>query len=215
MKTFRLTEFPDSYVSAVSSTIDLFGKGDLIIGPTETAYGLLADAMNSEAIEKLFAVKNRTFDKPCSIFIKSAEELSIYAYVSNTAALQAINSLWPGPVTFILKSRVDHWQGVVSKDKKIGFRCSSHPFIKTLINTVNVPLTATSANLSGEEVDSVEDIEKSLGEFVEYMVIDPELDFACRPSTVVDLSDGKLDIVREGKIGGEIIRKQFENVKID
>lgn len=213
MRTIRLTEFPDSLVSAVSAAHDSIENGDLIIGPTETAYGLIAGAMNSSAVNKLYAVKNRPLDKPCSIFVKSVNDLSCYAAIKSDSLLKAIDQIWPGPVTFILNSRVDHWPGVVSKDKKIGFRCSSHPFIKTLIETIDYPLTATSANLSGEEVKSVEDIAKSLGESVDLMVVDPELDFNGKLSTVVDLSEGMIEILREGKIANDLIRGHFINVK--
>jgi len=213
VETLTLTEFPDSISNIVQKAFDLLSQGKVIIAPTETTYGLLADATNVEAVHEIYRLKKRTSLKTMAIFVKSSEELSSFAYVRNEQLNQAICELWPGPVTFILKAKVDHWDGILSEKKTIGFRCSNHQFIKLLADVYGKPLTATSANISGQNINSEDELLSTFEDKIDLCVFDPLLNFDSKTSTVVDLSQDKIEILREGKIPNSKIEETFNNVK--
>jgi L-threonylcarbamoyladenylate synthase len=211
VKIITIASDPASIGTAVKNAIQLINEGETVIVPTETAYGLAVDASNAEALSRLFELKRRGKDKPSAIFIRSPEEISRYVHIDNPAVLAAVGKLWPGPVTFVMKARTADWPGIVSSGK-IGLRCSSHPFIRKLTDSCDSPLTATSANLSGEMVDSVDNLKKFFGDQIKLFILDPELNLDSPPSTVVEISDDRINILREGKIKTETIRKIFNDV---
>lgn len=212
MKTITLAPESKSLETAVQSTINLIKDGEAVIVPTETAYGLAVDASNNEALKRLFELKQRDAGKPSAIFVNSAAQVGRYARIENPHVSDAMAQLWPGPVTFVMKAVNPNWPGIVSSSGKIGLRCSSHPFIRELISNCNHPLTATSANISGEKTDSVEDLINFFGDNIKLFIIDPDLNLECPPSTVVEITEDGINILREGKINTDSIRKLFKDV---
>jgi L-threonylcarbamoyladenylate synthase len=211
VKIITIASDPDSIGAAVKNAIHLINEGETVIVPTETAYGLAVDASNAEALSRLFELKRRGKDKPSAIFVRSPEQISRYAQIDSPAVLATIHKLWPGPVTFVMKARTADWPGIVSSGK-IGLRCSSHPFIRKLTESCHSPLTATSANVSGEMVNSVDNLKKIFGDHIKLFILDPDLNLESPPSTVVEISDNRINILREGKINTETIRKIFNDV---
>ncbi len=212
MKIITIAGDPDSINIAIKTALQLIGTGEAVIVPTETAYGLVADASNAIAISRLFELKQRGRDKPSAIFVRSPEEITCYADIDSPAVLAAISRLWPGPVTFVMKARRADWPGIVSSGK-IGLRCSSHPLIRKLTASCDSPLTATSANISGQKANSADDLKKFLGDHIKLFILDPDLNLDSPPSTVVEISDSRINILREGKINTKTIRKIFSDVK--
>jgi L-threonylcarbamoyladenylate synthase len=211
MKLIELDLEKQRYTQAVDEAGDLLKQGKAVIIPTETAYGLAVDAVNQEAVKRLFEIKQRPEDKPVSVFVRSVAELEKHAVINSDSVKKAIARLWPGPVTFVLKAKANSWPGIISADGKIAFRCSNHDFVNRLIHTCQNPLTATSANLSGKQASSLEQIKQSFSDSVELFIVDPLLKFGNLPSTVVDLADGSPKIKREGMTAKSAIMEIFED----
>lgn len=209
MYKITLDSSPETMKKAVDVSINTLKEGGIIIAPTETAYGLLADAYEREAINRLFEIKQRSMEKPTAVFVESADSLKDYGTELRDNQLDGIKHFWPGPVTFVLKSSIDNWPGVLSGDGKIGFRCSSHPFIKSLVEMFKNPISATSANISGKVPGSISDIESNFSKIIELFIIDPVLNFDNLASTVVELIDDDIKILREGAVDSETIRGTF------
>jgi len=204
----------------VDQALDQLKAGRSIIAPTETAYGLLANASDENAVRKMFELKQRSLDKTTAIFIKSYKELTKYAVILDQKIIEGIKRFWPGPVTFVLKAKKTNWPGVVSEDGLIGFRCSSHPFIIALMKKAPFPITATSANISGQTIKSFKELKSVFSKEIELFVSDESIKFDTIPSTVVAIGD-KIDrvaILRKGTVEPDLIRKKLimsdENKKI-
>jgi protein arginine phosphatase len=200
-----------TFAELVNHALDLLKAGHTIVAPTETAYGLLANAEDEKAVRNLFELKKRSLDKTTAIFIKSHNELSKYTEINDPKIISGIKRLWPGPVTFVLKAKNKNWPGIVSSDGLIGFRCSSHPFIIELMKKAPFPITATSANITGQTINSFDDLKSVFSKEIKLFILDESLNFNTMPSTVVAIGD-KIDrtvILRKGTVETEIIRKKL------
>lgn len=172
-------------------------NGELVVAPTETRYGLLARADRQEYVEKLYGLKQRDLRQATALFVRDlfdAEKLGRLTF----AAEALYEKFLPGPLTLILQA-VPDWPPPRVVDGKIGLRCSSAATIRGLIERLPMPLTATSANISGEsDVESVEALAAVFGDGVSlYLDAGPLVGAV---STVVDCSVDPVRILREGAI---------------
>ncbi|MFQ5453684.1 MAG: L-threonylcarbamoyladenylate synthase [Candidatus Zixiibacteriota bacterium] len=172
-------------------------KGELIIAPTETRYGLLVRADSIESLTQLYEIKKRQMSLPTAIFVNSLSEIADYG-VMNQAATKFAKEFLPGPLTLVLKAVKDFDEPLVI-DNKIGIRWSSAPFIEMLLKEIEFPITATSANLSGDkECESIEEIcriwKGKIGLYVDSGSLNKTT------STVIDLSLSAPKVLREGAI---------------
>ncbi len=160
------------------------------------------NATSEDAINKVFEVKGRAFDKPVSGAVGSLEQAEKYFEFSELAYKVAKRFL-PGPLTIILNSKV--LPKLLSPTRKFSFRIPDNKIALGILGEVDFPLTATSANVSGgaEPIDADTAV-KQIGEKVD-LVIDAGRCKYGRPSTVVDLSGGKLVMVREGAISRDML----------
>lgn len=125
--------------------------GEVVAIPTETVYGLAVDALNHEAIQKLYQIKNRNFLKPTSIAIKNPKDITIWAQCTTHDALKLVKKFWPGPLTLILPSNQKTPKGINLINDSIGVRCTCSPTVKKIITMLGNPICLTSANLSGNK----------------------------------------------------------------
>lgn len=171
--------------------------GGLVVYPTETLYGLGANIMDIGAIQRVFEVKGRLADKPISIAFRDVAHAERYAQFTPMARRLAELFL-PGPLTMILPANIN--LGEMFGGEKIAVRISNHKVVQSILNKVKFPITATSANISGK-ADPVcaQDSMDQIGDKVD-IVLDSGNCEHRMPSTVVDLSEGKLVVVREGVI---------------
>jgi L-threonylcarbamoyladenylate synthase len=198
------SQAPDRGVIAQASAALL--RGELVVGPTETRYALLARADSDEALERLFAAKGRPRKSLSAIFVRSIKRIeSLAEYTTHAAKLAKM--FLPGPLTLVMKRNPDsiiRLSELVSQGETIGIRHSSCPFIEALLEQVEAPLTATSANRSGSvECTSIDEIQRDLGSAVALYCDSGEL--TAQVSTVVDVSAGDVRILREGNITREQI----------
>jgi len=186
----------------IQGAAHILGNGGVIGYPTETVYGLGADAYNEEALERLFKIKGRETGKPISILIGNMEMLEEVTAQIPPVARGLIRGHWPGPLTIIFEASKTCPPILTGDSGKIGVRISPHPIARKLLEAFRKPITSTSANLSGMpslsdanevyrvfrgKIDLILDVGKTQGE-------------GEGVSTVVDVTVSPPRIVREGVI---------------
>ncbi len=123
-------------------------EGKVLIFPTDTVYGLLADATNREAVEKVLKIKKRKEAKPIPIFVSDLKMARNLAEISKREE-EFLEKVWPGKVTVVLKRKNNLPRILFGNKKTIGLRIPKYPFLNKVLKRTKLPLTATSANISG------------------------------------------------------------------
>lgn len=192
---------------AFSRAIDALKRGEAIAFPTETFYGLGADALNGAAVEQVISLKGRSPDQTVPIIVADREMLnSVVTHVSPVAQ-KLIDRFWPGPLTLVLPAKKNLPAPLLNPDGGVGVRISSHPLATRLARELSRPLTATSANPSGKEPA------RTLAEAMSYfsgrlkIFLDGGRLEGKRGSTVAEIVQGKLRIIREGEISSLDLEK--------
>ena len=186
--------------------------GEIVLYPTDTLYGLGADALSDDAVAKIYAIKGREEGKPIHAIVADLDMAERFAYVDDTARLLAEKFL-PGPLTLILKKKPGIETGIARDIDTFGIRIPNHPFCRALVDQFGGPVTTTSANRSGmhpmRNLDAILAQLGEQGEGVALCVDAGELPQRL-PSTVIDLSGGTPNILREGAISAEEIRAALD-----
>lgn len=191
---------------AVKETADLIKEGKVVVCPTDTVYGLIADATNEDAISKIFKIKERQMTKAVSIFVKDIKSAKEFAIIGSSQT-SFLEEVWPGKVTVVLrkKDEISIPKILFGEEETIGIRIPDYEFVNSLLEEINVPLTGTSANISGEA--SITKISEVLDRFESQkyqpdLIIDAgDLEIS-KPSTVIDLTRPKPKILRIGSALG-------------
>ncbi len=182
---------------------NILKAGGLVIFPTETSYGIAADAQNPEAVSKLLKYKQRPPGKAISIAVSSKEMASKYIEINPTAE-KIINNFLPGPVTVVSKSLHKVDARLEADNGTLGIRIPNYKLILDLIEAYGKPITATSANAGGARTPySISDILEGLSENKKAL-LDLALDGGSLPrnppSTVIDTTTEDLKVYRQGRI---------------
>ena len=142
---------PKNAAKCFDDAVAALTRGEVIIFPTETLYGLGADALNSQAVEKVFQLKGRERNNPIPVLIAEPAMLDVLVAAIPERAKALMEYFWPGPLTLILPARGGIPRPLVNARGGIGIRVSSQPIATELVAALRRPLTATSANPSGKE----------------------------------------------------------------
>lgn len=194
-------ESPEIAASIISS-------GGTIIYPTETLYGLGADALSEISVRKVFVVKGRPHGKAIPVLVKDIEMLHEVAFVTEQAS-RLIDRFLPGALTLVLNQKTKLPDLITADTGRVAVRISSHPFVKRLFSYMSKPLTATSANISGRDnLYDIRDIIEAFHSRVD-LIIDSGSLHPSKGSTVVDLTQTPPSIIREGEISRELIEGSF------
>ena len=185
--------------------------GGAVVLPTETVYGLFAQALNEEAVERVYELKRRPRDKALNLNVASLEE--IYAFSKNPPSYleQIYQTFLPGPLTIILQAndRVPAW--INSGMETVGFRIPKHPVTLDLIRKYG-PLIGPSANLSGKA--SGTSFQRIMMDFQEEVSgVEDDAALTGQDSTILDLSGEKALILRQGTITREDILSKVNDIK--
>jgi L-threonylcarbamoyladenylate synthase len=184
----------------IDEAVALLRKGGVIAFPTETFYGLGADAGNEKAIEKIFKIKGRDFRNPISVIIGKKEDLTDLVEGIPALAEALMARFWPGPLTLVFRASGLVNPGLTAGTGKIGIRLSSHPIATALAGAIGRALTATSANLSGKkECPSAGEVLDQLGGSLDG-VIDGGSTAGGPGSTILDVTCDPPRILRHGAI---------------
>jgi L-threonylcarbamoyladenylate synthase len=196
---------PERAITKVACQI--LNRGGLVVAPTETSYGLLARVDSPPAVNHLYEVKGRSIDKPSAIFVANISALKELADLPPKAQIMA-DCFMPGPLTLVLKSKREFGQSF-TMNNMTGFRISSSPLIAALVAKIG-PLSATSANLSGQkEPDSIPKICEQFGDQIDLYIDGGRLNNPV--STVVQVIDDRVKVLREGAISTINIFKSVES----
>lgn len=190
--------------NTIKKVASLILRGEVLVCPTDTVYGLLADASNQEAVEKLFKIKRRKKAKPIPVFVRDIKMAKRLAEISPKQE-KFLRKVWPGKVTVVLRRSKDCKLpeilfGKEKKTKTIGLRIPDYPLISQLLEKVKRPLTGTSANISGLPPSTkIKDIIKQFQDkkFQPALILNTGNLKPAKPSKVVDLTGKKPKVLRK------------------
>jgi L-threonylcarbamoyladenylate synthase len=173
-------------------------KGEVVLCPTDTVYGILADATNKKAVERVFKIKKRPKGKPIPIFVKDIKMAKKLAFI-NKKQEDFLKMVWPGKVTVVLKRRNVLPKILSGRTKTIGLRIPDYKLVNNLLLKLNRPLTGTSANISGKPASTK--IKEVIKQFKKEktkpdLILDAGNLKPSSPSRVIDLTGKKFKILR-------------------
>ncbi len=190
-------------------------NGKLVIFPTETVYGIGANALNDNACKNIFKAKGRAGDNPLIVHVNNVDMIKQLVEEPNEVEKILISTFCPGPFTLILKAKNIIPKSVTAGLDTVGIRMPSNKIANKLIEYADVPIAAPSANVSGRPSGTkIEDILKEFDGKVSTIIDDGMVDIGLE-STVVRVIDNKVRILRPGKITKEDIEKLGIEVEID
>jgi len=193
---------------AIADAASLLHEGGLVAFPTETVYGLGADARNGRAVARIFEAKGRPSFNPLIVHVRDRAEAERYA-VFNDTATQLAATFWPGALTLVLPRRPDcRLSELVSAGlDTVALRVPSHPLAAKLIAQSGAPIAAPSANASGKiTATTAQHVARSLGDKVD-LILDGGATLMGLESTVIGFDGGKPVLLRTGAIAREAIEK--------
>ncbi len=194
--------------SPLDPAVKILSEGGVIAYPTETFYGLGVNAFNAAAVERLVKLKGRPGGKPISVIIKDACVLKTVAREVPPEATRLIKRFWPGPLTIVFKAVDGLPEALTGGGATIGVRVSAHPTAGRLAAELSVPLTATSANPSGEPPPvTPEEVLSYFGSGLDAIIDGGRLP-GKSASTVVDVTGEEPKILRAGAIDPEELEQQ-------
>ncbi len=194
----------------IERAVGFLREGQVIAYPTETIYGLGADVQDKKAVKRIYDLKARDYGLPISILVADLRMLRDVVSDVPDRALLLMRKFWPGALTILFPASQIIPKGLVTNTGKVGVRISSHPVASALVEQFGRPMTTTSANLSGFPPSlSVKHVHKYFGEKLPCIIDGGECE-PSRGSTVVDMSDETMRIIRDGTIPADEVIKCFQ-----
>lgn len=205
---------PETQAAAIDSAVSLLKNGEIVAFPTETVYGLGADAFNTAAVEKIFAAKNRPADNPLIVHIASYDQLeSVVTKIPDTAK-KLMRAFWPGPLSLVLFKQEKIPTITTGGLSTIVVRFPGHPVAQKLIAALGSPIAAPSANLSGKVSPTVAlHVYEDLSGRIPLIIDDGPVEYGLE-STVVDCTTEPPIILRPGSITLEQLRSVIPEIAI-
>jgi len=190
-------------------------EGKLVLFPTETVYGIGANALDNKAVSQIFKAKGRAQDNPLIVHISNIDMLKGLVEEPNEIEQELISSFWPGPLTIVLDRKRIVPDVVTAGLDTVGIRMPSNIIARKLIEYSGVPIAAPSANISGKPSGTkISDIINELDGKVEYIIDSGMVDIGLE-STVIRVVDDTVHILRPGKITKEQFEKLGLNVNVE
>lgn len=200
--------------SEISKAAELIQSGETVVFPTETVYGLGADAFNSDAVLKIFKAKNRPADNPLIAHISSLDMIDSLTCDFNPMAKQLAKAFMPGPITLILKKKSGVPDAVTAGLSTVGVRFPKNEIARALISLAKTPIAAPSANISGAvSATTYADVKRELSGRVAGMIEGEDCEFGIE-STVVDVTGDAPVILRPGSVTLEMIQEIFPDARL-
>ncbi|MFH1830582.1 MAG: L-threonylcarbamoyladenylate synthase [Pseudomonadota bacterium] len=194
----------------IEKAVEYLRKGEVVAYPTETIYGLGADVQQRKAVKRIYDLKARDYGLPISILVTDLKMLRDVVSDVPERALPLMRKFWPGALTILFPATSIIPKGLVTNTGKVGVRISSHPIAAALVERFGMPITTTSANLSGFPPSlSVKHVQKYFGKKVPCIIDGGECE-PTRGSTVVDIGEDTMRIIRDGAIPADEVIKCFQ-----
>ncbi len=196
--------------SGLNRAKEILLSGGIVAFPTESFYGLAVNALNVEAVQRLFHVKERRSDRPVLILIHDLEVLDQYVKKIPEIAVRLMERFWPGGLTLLFEAGPAIPPLLTACTGKIGIRLSSHPVATALTRSIGSPITGTSANISDQPACiNAEEVFHSLGKEVD-LILDGGKTKGGKASTILDVTSSPPVIMREGLIGRKQLKEFIE-----
>ena len=198
---------PESWERMIAETQKVLKGGGVIAFPTDTFYGLGANPYNTKAVDKIYSIKGRDPEKPLLLLIDSILKLDDLAEEISEASAKLIESFWPGPLTMLFKPKHTIPKNITTG--LIGIRQPGNLITRKILAGLNYPLTAPSANISGEDpTTTAEQVKDRLGNKVN-LILDAGICRGGEPSTLVDTTKTPVRLVRAGAINFKSIQESL------
>ena len=181
----------------IKKIITALENGAVLVLPTDTVYGLVCDAENEKAVEKIFSIKKRDKSKSLLVFVKNIKQAQKISHI-NKDQEKFLKNNWPGQVTVILKAKKG-LSPLVYKDDTIGIRVPNHEFLNLILKKIKKPLAQTSANISDQPFPAgIQEIINvfSASEVKPDLLVDAGDLPNNKPSKIVDLTKGEGKVLR-------------------
>lgn len=199
----------------ISKAKDLLSKGNVVAIPTETVYGLAGNALNDEAILKIYSVKNRPKFDPLIAHVHSLNMVKELVTEIPDKALLLADNFWPGPLTILLEKKSSVPDLLTSGLNRVAVRIPNHPLTLSLLKTLDFPLAAPSANPFGYvSPTSALHVEKQLGNKIPYVLDGGQCQVGLE-STIVGFEDGEAVVYRLGGAKVEAIESIIGKVSLN
>lgn len=178
----------------------------IVVFPAQCIYGLAVNALNEQALKKVFKFKKRSFDKPVLILISNKKMLKNFVRFIPKTAQKLIKAFWPGDLTLVFDAKKKTSKVLTANTGKIGIRLAEHPVAKAIVQGLDFPITGTSANLSGERsCTNISKISSSIIKKADIILDAGKLKGG--RSSVVDVSTKEIKMIRKGRITIDMIYK--------
>ena len=188
---------------------ELIKQGKIVVFPTETVYGIGANGLDEKAVKKLYEVKQRPLNKPIILLVSNMEMVELVAKDITETEYKIMKKFFPGPLTIILKKRPIVPDIVTSGQDTVGVRMPSGEVARKLVEKSGIPIATPSANITGQPSGTnLQGIEKCFKEKVDFYIDGGECEIGLA-STIVQVVDGKVQILRQGSITLEEIEKEI------
>ncbi|MBM3948413.1 MAG: threonylcarbamoyl-AMP synthase [SAR202 cluster bacterium] len=195
----------------VSAAVEVLKQGGVVAVPTDTLYGLAANALNEVAVRRVFAVKGRPEGMALPVLIADTEDLAKFAVDVPEAAWKLARRFWPGPLTLVLR-KADVIPSIVTGGADtVGLRVPAADLVRQIVRELGAPVTGTSANRTGKPgLTTADDVMAELGGLVDLVLdIGPiTSDYQGAASTIIDMLSQPPLILREGPVSTEDIGEQ-------
>jgi len=193
----------------IEKGVRILKEGGVIAFPTDTVYGLGADASNSGAVERIYEIKNRPKDQQLPLLIADTSQLTAVAGEIPGIAWFLAERFWPGGLTLVLP-KADSLPAYLAPGRSIAIRVPNHPVCLALIQHLGNPIIGTSANISGQPPAlTADEVEQQLGEKID-LIINGGKCPGGNESTIVDANSQELVILRRGLIPAHEIDKAYK-----
>jgi L-threonylcarbamoyladenylate synthase len=197
---------------ALVQTVEALIKGRIVAYPTETFYGIGVKSDLEDSLKKLYDIKKRARDKGMPLIFGDQRLLPLVARSVNQNTLLLMESFWPGPLTLILRSKKNISGYITAGTGKVAVRIPGKSFALSLAQTADFFITATSANLSGMiPAQDAEAVVRYFGDKID-IVIDGGPTPGGLASTIMDVTERKARILREGAISEESLDEFFKKI---
>jgi len=197
------THTPALFSAAVKRATELLQAGEVVALPTETVYGLAANALDAAAVAKIYEIKGRPAHNPIIVHVASLDMAKSCVSQWPDSAVRLAKGFWPGPLTMVLPRAKQIPDIVTAGGETVGVRWPSHPFIQAVLRECGFPLAAPSANLSNQiSPTNAEHVRKQLGSKLP-LIVDGGQSQVGIESTVIDLATSPPRVLRPGMIHEE------------
>jgi L-threonylcarbamoyladenylate synthase len=196
---------PDARAEGITAAAAAVAQGDLVVLPTDTVYGIGADAFSAEAVARLLMAKGRGRDMPVPVLIGSVRTLDGIATAIPDVARDLVAAFWPGPLTVICHQQPTLMWDLGETRGTVAVRMPLHAVALELLRATG-PLAVSSANLSGQDpATTAAEAEEQLGDWVE-VYLDGGATSDSRPSSIIDVTSGRPRLLRVGAVSADELR---------